>query len=199
MNYFFTKRVFDLLFSVLVIVFVLSWVLPLLALLIKLDSPGPVFFLQKRIGKGGKPFVCIKMRTMVVNRLADQLPAGREDGRITRLGRWLRGTYLDELPQFFNVLMGSMSLVGPRPYMVTDNQAFSRIVADHPMRYTIRPGITGMAQIKGLHGPLSERDGTVIVTRFQWDIFYIRNANFLLDIDIIRPSIHLLFTQQASA
>lgn len=199
MSYFFFKRVFDLLFSVLVIVFVLSWALPLMALLIKLDSPGPVFFFQKRIGKGGRPFVCIKMRTMVVNPQADQLPAGREDGRITRLGKWLRSTYLDELPQFFNVLMGSMSLVGPRPYMLTDNQVFSRIVADHPMRYTIKPGITGMAQIKGLHGPLAGRDGTVIVTRFQWDIFYIRNANFLLDIDIIRRSIHLLFTQQMRA
>ena len=83
--------------------------------------------------------------------------------------------------------------------MLTDNQVFSRIVADHPMRYTIKPGITGMAQINGLHGPLSERDRTVIVNRFQWDIFYIRNANFLLDIDIIRRSIHLLFTQQMRA
>ncbi|MBS1601033.1 MAG: sugar transferase [Bacteroidetes bacterium] len=199
MSYFFFKRFFDLLFSVLVIVFVLSWALPLMALLIKLDSRGPVFFFQKRIGKGGRPFICIKMRTMVVNPQADQVPAGREDGRVTRMGKWLRCSYLDELPQFFNVLLGSMSLVGPRPYMLTDNQVFSRIVAEHPMRYTIKPGITGMAQIKGLHGPLSERDGAVIVTRFQWDIFYIRNANFLLDIDIIRRSIHLLFTQQMRA
>ena len=199
MSYFFFKRVFDLLFSVLVIVFVLSWALPLMALLIKLDSPGPVFFFQKRIGKGGRPFICIKMRTMVVNPQADQLPAGREDGRVTRLGKWLRCTYLDELPQFFNVLLGSMSLVGPRPYMLTDNQVFSRIVADHPMRYTIRPGITGMAQVKGLHSSIVTRDRSTVFSRYRWAVFYIRNASFLLDIQIIRQSIMIFFTAPISA
>ena len=193
-KYFFFKRAFDLLFSALVIVGVLSWVLPLLAVLISLDSAGPVFFFQKREGKGGRPFTCIKMRTMVLNPLADKLPASLDDKRITRVGRWLRRSHLDELPQFINVFLGSMSLVGPRPYMLSDSQAFSRLVPEHPVRNYVKPGITGMAQVKGLHGPLIDR--ATIFSRYQWDLFYIRNASFLLDIHIIRQSILLLFTQQ---
>ncbi|HEY6899964.1 MAG TPA: sugar transferase [Puia sp.] len=196
-SYFFFKRAFDLLFSALVIVGVLSWVLPLLALLIRIDSPGPVFFFQKRVGKGGRYFTCIKLRTMVLNAQADQLPASRDDKRITRVGRWLRKTHLDELPQFFNVLFGSMSLVGPRPYMVADSQEFSRLVPNHPVRNYVKPGITGMAQVKGLHGPLIDR--ATIFSRYHWDVFYIRNASFLLDIRIIRQSIQILFTQQIPA
>ncbi len=198
MYYLFFKRVFDLLFSVLVIAGVLSWVLPLLALLIRLDSPGPVFFLQKRVGKGGKTFTCIKMRTMITNQLADKLPASRDDKRITRVGWWLRGSHLDELPQFFNVFIGSMSLVGPRPYMLADSQAFSQLVPDHPVRNNVKPGITGMAQVKGLHNPLTDRDRATIFSRYHWDIFYIRNVSFWLDIRIIRQSILILFTQQVS-
>jgi putative colanic acid biosynthesis UDP-glucose lipid carrier transferase len=195
-NYFFFKRAFDLLFSVLVILGALSWVLPLLALLIRLDSRGPVFFLQKRVGKGGRPFTCIKMRTMVINPQADELAARPGDKRITRAGRWLRFTHLDELPQFFNVFMGSMSLVGPRPYMLADNQAFSRLVPDHPVRNFVKPGITGMAQVKGLHNVFIDRDRATISSRYHWDLFYIRNASFLLDIHILRQSVMLLFNQQ---
>lgn len=199
MNYFFFKRAFDLLFSALVIVCVLSWVLPLLALLIRLDSVGPVFFFQKRLGKDGRPFTCVKMRTMVLNPMADELPASHGDVRVTRFGRWLRQTHLDELPQFFNVFMGSMSLVGPRPYMLSDCTAFSSMVPDHTMRQKIKPGITGMAQVKGLHGPFTERSRAVIFSRYHWDLFYVHNASFQLDIRIIRQSILLLFTQQVSA
>jgi putative colanic acid biosynthesis UDP-glucose lipid carrier transferase len=197
MSYFFFKRVFDLLFSALVIIGVLSWVLPLLAVLIRLDTPGSAFFLQKRVGKGGRSFTCIKMRTMIINPLADKLPASQDDKRITRVGKWLRRTHLDELPQFVNVFLGSMSLVGPRPYMLADSQVFSRMVPDYVVRNYVKPGITGMAQVKGLHGPLIDR--STIFSRYHWDLFYIRNACFLLDIHIIRQSILLLFTQQRPA
>jgi len=194
MRYFFFKRVFDLLFSAVVIVGVLSWVLPLLAVLIRLDTPGSVFFLQKRVGKGGRLFTCIKMRSMIINPQADELPASWDDKRITRVGRWLRRTHLDELPQFVNVFLGSMSLVGPRPYMLADSQVFSRMAPDYVVRYHVKPGITGMAQVKGLHGPLIDR--SIINSRLHWDIFYIRHVCFLLDIRIIRQSILQLFTQQ---
>src|ERR1700722_12250881 len=118
--YFLLKRSFDLVVSVLVIAGILSWLLPLLAFLIKLDSKGPVFFIQKRVGRNARLFNCYKLRSMVINDLADERPVSGDDGRITRLGIWLRRTHLDELPQFLNVLQGSMSIVGPRPYMPAD-------------------------------------------------------------------------------
>src|SRR5580658_2026183 len=125
--YLLTKRVFDLLVASLVIAGVLSWLLPLLALLIKLDSKGPAFFVQKRVGRSGRLFRCYKLRSMVINDLADEWPVTGDDGRITRLGNWLRRTHLDELPQFLNVLQGSMSIVGPRPYMPADCRDFAGI------------------------------------------------------------------------
>lgn len=193
-SYFFFKRSLDLLFSSLVIVTVLSWLLPLLALLIRLDSPGPVFFIQTRIGQGGHPFRCIKLRTMVVNDDAHRVPASKDDPRVTRIGKILRRSHMDELPQLFNVLLGSMSLVGPRPYMVTDCQTFSALVPGHTLRNFVRPGMTGLAQVKGYHGPVT--DFQAVFSRYQWDAFYVRNANFLLDIRILRRTILLFLTQQ---
>jgi len=185
-RYFFLKRSFDMVFSFLVITGILSWLLPVMALLIRLDSRGPIFFLQKRIGKGGETFTCYKLRTMFVNARADEQPASEDDTRITRIGRLLRKTHLDELPQFFNVLLGSMSLVGPRPYMLADCHTFSGMVPGHKYRNFVKPGITGLAQVKGLHGPRPGTDFQTVFWRYQWDVFYVRNAGFLLDIRIIR-------------
>ena len=179
----FLKRIFDLLISTLVILGILSWLLPILAFLIKRDSRGPVFFVQKRVGKEGKLFSCFKLRSMVVNPHADQHPVAGDDGRITPLGCWLRLSHLDELPQFFNVFLGSMSLVGPRPYMPADCQRFATIVPDATLRQQVKPGITGMAQSKGLHGIVCDRN--TIFQRYYWDDFYVRNGNFGLDLHIL--------------
>ncbi len=133
------KRIFDLVVSIIVIVFILSWLIPILALLIRLDSHGPVFFVQKRVGRYSRLFACYKLRTMVVNEQADQYPATGDDARITRLGSWLRRSHLDELPQFLNVFLGSMSLVGPRPYMPADCRQFEKVVPDGNIRHRVRP------------------------------------------------------------
>lgn len=196
-KYLLTKRGVDLLCSALVIVGVLSWLLPVLAVFIKLDSRGPVFFLQKRIGRGGRIFTCYKLRTMVVNREADEHPVSENDVRITVVGRFLRVSHLDEMPQFFNVLMGSMSLVGPRPYMLMDNQRFSDIVPGHNFRLLTKPGITGLSQVKGFHETVV--DLQTIFSRYQWDAFYVRNASLMLDLRILRRTLrnlHIFFTKK---
>jgi putative colanic acid biosynthesis UDP-glucose lipid carrier transferase len=185
------KRTFDLIVSALVIVSILSWLLPVLAWLIKRDSAGPVFFVQKRVGKGGKLFSCYKLRSMVVNAQADQHPVLSDDARITRLGSWLRLHHLDELPQFFNVFLGSMSLVGPRPYMPVDCQRFATIIPDTSFREKIKPGITGMAQAKGLHGIVCDRN--TLFQRYHWDAYYVKNGGFGLDMYVLWiTSLHLL-------
>ncbi len=161
----------------------MSWLTPLLALLIRLDSKGPVFFRQQRIGRNGKPFACLKFRTMVPNELADEQPAGEGDERITRLGKWLRRTNIDELPQFFNVLAGQMSVVGPRPHMITDCIRFSFVIPSYPFRSLMRPGITGWAQVNGYHGIIVDYESIVI--RYYWDAQYVRKAGFVLDVKII--------------
>lgn len=191
----FLKRSFDLVVSAVVIVGVLSWLLPILALLIKRDSPGPVFFIQKRVGKGGRLFSCYKLRSMVVNAQAGQHPVengqANDYARITRLGCRLRLSHLDELPQFFNVFLGSMSLVGPRPYMPDDCRRFSAIVPYTAFRERVKPGITGMAQSKGLHGIVCDRNA--IFQRYHWDAYYVNNANFGLDMHILWTTfLHLL-------
>ncbi len=178
------KRAFDIVFSSLVIIFLLSWLVPLLALLIKLDSKGPVFFMQKRVGFLGKTFLCFKFRTMVVNSVCDRQQAVSNDPRITRLGKFLRISSLDELPQFINVLLGDMSVVGPRPHMHKDNEDFGKIVNNYRLRHYAKPGITGMAQVKGYRGPAKNFHS--IFHRYQWDAFYVRNANASLDFKIIR-------------
>jgi len=178
------KRVFDLIVSVVLTVLVLSWLIPILALLIKLDSRGPVFFVQTRIGFLGIPFRCYKLRTMVVNQNSDSQQAMYNDQRITRLGHFLRITSLDELPQFLNVIIGNMSIVGPRPFMKKDDQEFSITVSNYPLRYCAKPGITGMAQVKGYRGRTD--NFLSIFHRYQWDAFYIRNARPSLDFKILR-------------
>jgi putative colanic acid biosynthesis UDP-glucose lipid carrier transferase len=186
------KRSFDIIFSIFVIIFLLSWLLPILSILIIVNSRGPVFFVQKRTGRNGKTFNCLKLRTMVVNAQANQLQARNNDPRITKVGKFLRLSCLDELPQFFNVLIGDMSIVGPRPHMISDCKKFSKVVKDYNDRNMVKPGITGMAQVKGFRG---ETNGYYdIFHRYKWDMFYVRNAGFRLDMRIIRLTITYTFS-----
>jgi putative colanic acid biosysnthesis UDP-glucose lipid carrier transferase len=190
-KYLLLKRMVDIIFSFLFIVLVLSWLMPIIAIWIKLDSRGPVFFLQKRTGRQGKPFRCLKFRTMIENEEADEKPADEHDYRVTRAGKFLRKTNIDELPQFLNILSGSMSLVGPRPHMLSDCVRFSFVVSSYKFRNLVKPGITGLAQTKGYIGPA--RDYESIMTRYYWDSVYIRKAGFWLDLKIIGRTISRSF------
>jgi putative colanic acid biosynthesis UDP-glucose lipid carrier transferase len=176
------KRLFDILFSSLVILFVFSWLIPIIALAVKLSSPGPVFFAQKRPGKRNKLFKCLKFRTMRVNNQSE-VQATFKDPRVTKVGTFLRKTSLDELPQFFNVLMGDMSIVGPRPNMVSQLEYYSQCIPDYPLRHAVAPGITGYAQVKGFRGETKEL--YLMEKRIELDLVYIRRWNFWFDIRII--------------
>lgn len=182
-KYLVLKRGFDILLSIIMIMLVLSWFTLVIAAIIKLGSRGPVFFRQKRAGKNGQPFYCLKFRTMYVNENADDMPALKNDERITRLGKFLRHTNLDELPQFINVLLGHMSVVGPRPHMLADCVRFSFVISSYQFRSLMRPGITGLAQVNGCHGITPDYDS--IILRYYWDAQYIRKANLSMDIKII--------------
>lgn len=186
-KYLLFKRGFDFLFASLVILLVMSWLLPLIALIIKIDSKGPVFFRQKRLGKNGQPFSCIKFRTMIQNAEADERPAEENDDRITKAGKILRRANLDELPQFLNVLTGQMSIVGPRPHMLVDCIRFSFVIPSYQFRNLLRPGITGWAQVNGFHGPTADYES--IILRYYWDAQYVRKANLWLDLKIIGATI----------
>jgi len=185
----FVKRVFDILFSFLIILFVLSWVLPIVSLLIILDSKGPALFIQERIGMRRKAFKCIKFRTLSHQKISSEKMelVVKEDPRITRIGRILRKTNLDELPQFINVLKGDMSVVGPRPHPFGFERAYELVFEEIKMRYTVRPGVTGWAQINGLRGDVmdEEENRRRILERMKFDLWYIENWSIKLDIQII--------------
>ncbi|MGB8190934.1 MAG: sugar transferase [Chitinophagaceae bacterium] len=185
-SFYFFKRAFDLSVSLILTIFCFSWLFPLIALLIRLDSKGPIFFVQRRVGRGGRSFLCYKFRTMVVNPDANTTQAMENDVRITRIGEFLRKSSLDELPQFLNVLMGKMSIVGPRPHMHADCKRFSAQIASYKFRNLVKPGITGLAQIKGYRGPTATYQS--VFRRYQYDAFYVRNGNFWLDMRIIRKT-----------
>ena len=177
------KRFFDIVFSLLIIVFLLSWLTPILALIIRLESKGPTFFKQKRNGLNYEEFNCFKFRSMHLNPIADLEQVQKNDPRITKIGRFMRKTSIDELPQFFNVLLGDMSVVGPRPHMVSHTEMYAKSVDKFMVRHFIKPGITGLAQTNGFRGEVeSERD---IINRVKYDIFYLENWSILLDIKII--------------
>ena len=179
----FVKRAFDVLFSSLVVVFVLSWLTPLLAILIKLESKGPVFFKQSRNGFNYKEFDCYKFRSMTPNKDAHLYQATRGDHRVTKIGKFLRKTSIDELPQFFNVLFGDMSVVGPRPHMVSHTHMYAKRIDKFMVRHFVKPGITGLAQISGFRGEVeNDKD---IIGRVKFDIFYVENWSLLLDLRII--------------
>ncbi|MBS1976060.1 MAG: exopolysaccharide biosynthesis polyprenyl glycosylphosphotransferase [Bacteroidetes bacterium] len=179
----FIKRSFDLVFSSLVIVLVLSWLLPVIGLLIKLESKGPVFFVQRRGGLRNRNFSCIKFRTMIVNSEADRKQATKDDPRITTFGRFLRKSSLDEFPQFLNVFLGDMSLIGPRPHPLKLNEEFSSKIEGLMSRHYVKPGITGLAQSMGYRG--ETKNLIDMQNRIAMDIFYIENWSLWLDIKII--------------
>jgi len=179
----FIKRSVDIFLSTIIIITVLSWLVPLMALLIKFDSRGPVFFLQKRNKKDGKVFICIKFRSMIENAEADTLQAAADDERITRLGRFLRQHYLDELPQLFNVWVGDMSLIGPRPHMISDNNKYEGLIEYYDYRHKVKPGITGLSQAMGYVG--ETRNVQAMRDRVQLDLFYVRHWSFPLDLKIL--------------
>ncbi|MCF8274479.1 MAG: undecaprenyl-phosphate glucose phosphotransferase [Flavobacteriaceae bacterium] len=178
----FAKRVFDILVSSAVIIFLLSWLTPLLAILIKLESKGPVFFKQTRNGFNYKEFDCYKFRSMTPNNEAHLYQVTKGDNRITKMGKFIRKTSIDELPQFFNVLFGDMSVVGPRPHMVSHTNMYAESVDKFMVRHFVKPGITGLAQVSGFRGEVeTDKD---IINRVKYDIFYIENWSLLLDIKI---------------
>lgn len=178
-----SKRAFDIFFALAVAACVLIWLIPLLAVLIKLESKGPIFFRQLRTGKDGVPFYCFKFRSMYVNTDANHKQASRGDSRITKIGAFLRKTSLDELPQFINVLLGDMSVVGPRPHMLQHTDTYSRIITNYMLRHAVRPGITGLAQVAGHRGETKEIGA--MVNRVNADINYIQTWSLPLDIKII--------------
>jgi putative colanic acid biosynthesis UDP-glucose lipid carrier transferase len=177
------KRFFDIVVSTLVIVFILSWLVPLICICIMLESRGWPFFTQLRTGKNKKSFPCYKFRSMYVNGDSDLKQATKNDNRVTRIGKILRRTSLDEFPQFINVLLGHMSIVGPRPHMVKHTDDYSKIVNQYMVRHFSKPGITGWAQINGYRGEIN--DLVQIRNRIQYDIWYMENWSLLLDIKIM--------------
>lgn len=179
----FVKRLFDIVFSVIVIIALLSWLIPLLAIIITLESKGPVFFRQKRNGIDNREFYCYKFRSMTPNTNADNIQAGKGDMRITKVGRFIRRTSIDELPQFYNVFFGTMSVVGPRPHMVRHTFEYANKVDKYMLRHFVKPGITGLAQVRGYRGEI-ETDAD-IMNRIKFDIFYIENWSLFLDFKIM--------------
>jgi putative colanic acid biosynthesis UDP-glucose lipid carrier transferase len=194
----FIKRMFDLLFSIFVCIFILSWLFPIIALLIKIESKGPVFFVQKRNGVNNREFSCIKFRTLIVNDEADTKQVTKNDSRITKVGSFLRITSLDEFPQFINVLLGNMSIVGPRPHMVKHNEYYNKVIYKYIFRQYVKPGITGLAQVLGYRGE-TESDIHLMKMRVRMDRFYIYNWSLWLDMKIIfKTFFEVLFPKKNS-
>lgn len=187
------KRGFDIIFSFLVLVFVLSWVSIILFVLIKLESKGPLFYKHKRNGINYKEFDCYKFRSLKISSSEAETYVKEKDDRVTRIGRFLRKTSIDELPQFINVLKGDMSVVGPRPHMLAYTQAYSKKIDTYNFifRHNVKPGITGLAQVKGFRGEIKSDED--IVNRVKYDIFYIENWSILLDLNIIGKTIISVF------
>ncbi|KRD12883.1 undecaprenyl-phosphate glucose phosphotransferase [Flavobacterium sp. Root901] len=177
------KKAFDVCFSALVILLIFPWLFPVVMLIIKLESPGPFFFKQKRSGRDNRAFTCLKFRSMYINDLADNKQAGKGDSRITKFGAFIRKTSIDELPQFFNVFWGDMSVVGPRPHMVNLSKEYSELINNYLVRQFAKPGITGWAQVNGFRGETKELID--MENRVEYDIWYIENWSLLLDIKII--------------
>jgi len=191
------KRAFDIVFSSFVLVFILSWLIPLVGLLIKLESKGPIFFIQERNGENNKVFMCLKFRSMTPNDYADTHQAIKNDPRITRIGSFLRMTSLDEMPQFINVLLGDMSIVGPRPHTIPMNQVFKTQIEKYNSRHKIKPGITGLAQVKGYRGEIE--NPFQIRSRVKLDYFYIQNWSILLDLKICILTVYELIVNRENA
>jgi len=193
----FKKRLFDIIVSLGVVVFILSWLYPLLPIIIKFQSPGPVLFKQLRSGRDNKPFWCYKFRSMRVNDESDKRQASADDDRITPIGRIMRRTSLDELPQFFNVLFGYMSVIGPRPHMLSHTEQYRKIIDKYMVRHFLKPGISGLAQVNGYRG--ETKDPRLMEKRVENDIWYMENWSLMLDIRIVFLTIINVFRSEENA
>jgi putative colanic acid biosynthesis UDP-glucose lipid carrier transferase len=183
------KRIFDLIFSSVVAIFLLSWLFPIIAILIKLNSKGPVFFIQKRSGRNNKVFNVLKFRTLKYEKEEQGFfQVSKYDNRVFKIGRILRKTSMDELPQFFNVLVGQMSVCGPRPHPLPLNDAFKSVVDNFMVRQFLKPGITGWAQVNGLRGETENK--LKMAKRIEADLWYLENWSFWLDVKIIFLTIY---------
>jgi len=191
------KRVLDIIISSFVIIFILSWLVLLLGVLIFIESGFPIFFKQLRTGKDKKPFYCLKFRSMKSNKDANFKQATQNDERITRIGKFIRKTSLDEFPQFINVFRGEMSLVGPRPHMVKHTSDYSKLVDDYMVRQFIKPGITGWAQINGYRGEITNPEQ--IEARVNKDLWYLENWTLWLDIQILFLTLYQMFKGDKNA
>jgi putative colanic acid biosynthesis UDP-glucose lipid carrier transferase len=191
------KRSLDIIVSFFTIVFILSWLMPLLGILIFLESGFPIFFKQLRTGKDKIPFYCWKFRSMKSNKEANIKQATKNDSRITRIGKFIRKTSLDEFPQFINVFRGEMSLVGPRPHMIKHTSDYSEIVDEYMVRQFIKPGITGWAQINGYRGEINNPEQ--IKMRVNKDLWYLENWTLWLDIQILFLTIYYVFKSDKNA
>jgi putative colanic acid biosynthesis UDP-glucose lipid carrier transferase len=191
------KKTVDLCFSLGVIVLIFPWLFPILIILIKLDSPGPIFFRQKRSGRDNKEFWCLKFRTMRMNSAADHVQATVGDKRVTRLGAFMRRTNIDELPQFFNVFWGTMSVIGPRPHMLLHTEQYSELINNYLVRHYAKPGISGWAQVNGFRGETKEL--IEMKDRVDYDIWYIENWSLLLDMKIIYLTVYNVFKGEEKA
>jgi putative colanic acid biosynthesis UDP-glucose lipid carrier transferase len=191
------KRLFDLLISSLVIIFILSWMVPLLGILIWLESKGSVFFIQNRTGKDNQTFACIKFRSMKINDEANIRQANRNDDRLTRIGKFLRKTSLDEFPQFFNVFKGQMSVVGPRPHMLRHTEDFSKMMHEYMVRQFLKPGVTGWAQVNGFRGEIKNQEQ--LRGRIEHDIWYMENWSVWLDVRIMAKTVYRMYKGDQNA
>ncbi len=190
------KRGFDIVFSLFVIIFLLSWLVPILAILIKLESKGPIFFKQGRPGLDEEEFFCYKFRSMKLNITTEQ-EASKNDPRVTKMGRFIRKTSIDELPQFLNVLLGDMSVVGPRPHLWSQNKTYGSKINKYMVRHYVKPGITGLAQVKGFRGEIETDDD--MISRIKYDVFYIENWSIILDLKIIVQTVVNIFKGEEKA
>jgi putative colanic acid biosynthesis UDP-glucose lipid carrier transferase len=188
----FLKRTFDIIFSLLISIFFLSWMIPIFGLIIKISSKGPIFFIQNREGYKGVFFKCIKFRTMVVNSDSDSKWADDNDKRLTTIGKFLRLTALDEMPQFINVLLGEMSVVGPRPHPINLNKEYVSKINMFNKRHRFKPGITGLAQSKGFSGFITGLND--MRDRVKMDVFYFKNWSLILDFKIVLITAYKMFS-----
>lgn len=193
----FKKRLFDIVISLFAIVFVLSWLYPILAILIKIQNPGPVLFKQLRSGRDNKPFWCFKFRSMKMNENSNKVQASKDDDRITAIGKFMRRTSLDEFPQFFNVLFGHMSVIGPRPHMLAHTEQYRKIIDKYMIRQFLKPGISGWAQINGFRGETKEL--SKMEERVEHDIWYMENWSVMLDVRVIFFTIINVFKGEENA
>ena len=191
------KRFFDIIFSIIVCLFILTWLIPILWVFIKIESKGPLIFSQKREGLDGRKFVCYKFRSMKLNTMSDKVHAVENDIRVTGIGSFIRKTSIDELPQFLNVIKGDMSVVGPRPHIPSLSSEYQKDVDDYFKRHAVKPGITGLAQVSGYRGEIKKRSD--IKNRVRLDIFYIENWSFLLDVKIILMTVFNVFKGEENA